>query len=229
MKKSKLSVIVVFFIAALLILTGCEVTDLVAKVAVTSFDSLVKEVPDKVAFDDKKDGWAISGLDDKERAILSRDFSGGTPDIAVEFNAAPFIEAGLDVAKLPGDQYMYDESTGDITMPYEYGGDKFGAGAGKSALDLFKQIVKTHRSIIGYHEEGDHYKIDLGRGNLFGWAKDVSTNKADLVFVLNPKPLVDAGVDAAKIKEWIFTKLPVTDKDGKPAQVEVFMKAFNIG
>ncbi|HWQ78143.1 MAG TPA: hypothetical protein VN381_04965 [Anaerovoracaceae bacterium] len=228
MKNYKLSVTIIFILAALVTVTGCQSLDVVAEVAVTSFDSLVKAVPDKVAFDGEKGGWAISGLDDKERVILSEDFSGSNPDITVEFEAAPFIDAGLDIEKLPGDQYLYDKSTGKITMPFKYGKDKFESGTEKSALGLFKEIVKTQRSIVGYHEEGDHYKIDLGNGNLFGWAKDMSANEADLIYILNPEPLIDAGVDTSKIKEWVFPKIPVTDKDGKQIQVEVFIKAFNI-
>ncbi len=199
-----------------------------AKVAVTSFDTLLKSIPDKVAFDSAKGGWSIDGLDGKEKIILSKDFSSSKPDIAVEFDAEPFVKAGLDVTKLPVDKYSYDKSTGKITMPYEYGQDKFQADTEKSALETLKQIVKTHRDIIGYHEEGDHYMITLGNGNSFAWAKDLSTNPKDIVFILDPKPLIDAGVDTSKIKEWAFAKLPVTDKEGKSVFLDKFLKAFAV-
>ena len=228
MKFNKISVMALLM-GMLLVFSACESTDLVAKVAVTSFDALIKAMPDRVAFADAKGGWAISGIDGKERIILSKDFSSGNPDMAVEFDAASFINAGLDVSKLPADQYLYDNSTGKITMPYEYGRDKFRDSAEKSALETFKQIEKTHRSIIGYHEQGDHYMVTLDENNnLFAWAKDMSTNKIDLAFALNPKPFVDAGVDTGKLKEWAFAKLPMTDKDGKTVQIDVFLKGFNI-
>lgn len=215
-------------LAAFFVFSGCQAADLVAKVAVTSFDTLMKTIPDKVTLDGEKGGWAVNGMDGKERAILSKDFSSSNPDIAVEFDAAPFVNAGLDATKLPAGQFTYDAATGTMTMNYEYGQDKFSADAGKSVLNTFKEIVKTHRSIIGYHQEGDHYKIALGNGNSLAWAKDMSSNKADLAFILNPKPFMDAGVDASKIKEWVFTKMPMMDKDGKSIEVEVFMKAFNV-
>lgn len=113
-------------------------------------------------------------------------------------------------------------------MPFEYGEDKFGENAENSALDTFRQIVKTHRDIVGYHEEGDHYKMALGNGNLFAWAKDLSTNKTDIAFILNPEPWIKAGVDTGKIKEWKFIKMPMTDKYGKPAIVDVLMKGFDV-
>jgi hypothetical protein len=211
-----------------LVLTGCQATDVIAKVSVTSFDALVKAVPDKVSNDSAKGGWAITGLDGKERIILSKDFSSNLSDIALEFDASPFLQAGLDVKKLPEDQYVYDASTKKITMPFEYGRDKFSPDSEKSVLDTFEQIVKTHREIIGYHEEGDHYKITLMNGNSFAWAKEIKTNKMDLLFILNPQPFVDAGVDIAKIKEWTFTKMPTTDKNGKSVQVDIFLKGFNV-
>lgn len=215
-------------LVTVLALTGCQATDVIAKVSVTSFEALVKAVPDKVSNDSTKGGWAITGLDAKERIILSRDFSSSFPDIALEFDAEPFLKAGLDVEKLPKDQYLYDASTEKIIMPFEYGGDKFSPDTEKSVLDTFKQIVKTHREIIGYHEEGDHYKITLMNGNSFAWAKDIKTNKMDMLFILNPKPFVDAGVDTSKIKEWTFTKMPMTDKNGKPVKVDIFLKGFNL-
>lgn len=70
--------------------------------------------------------------------------------------------------------------------------------------------------------------ISLADGNTFSWAKDLSTNKKDLVFALNPKPFVDAGLDTSKIKEWIYTKIPVTDKYGKQEKLDKFVKAFDI-
>jgi len=202
--------------------------DLVAKVAVTSFDALIKTIPDKVSFDSTKGGWTIQGLDSKDRIILSKDFSSKNPDISLELDAAPFVKAGLDVAKLPASQYIYDGVTGKITMPFTYGQAKFGAVAKKSLLETFKQIIKTHRPLIGYHEQLDHYGIALGDGNMFEWAKDMSTNDKDMVFVLNPQPLIDAGVNPAKMTEWLFAKVPLKDKDGKPILLDKFLKPFNV-
>lgn len=234
MKSNKTSVIVksllvISVLAILSVVSFAFSLDLVAKVAGTSFDALTKALPvDKVVFDNAKDGWAINGLDGKERIILSRDFSSVNPDIAVEFDATPFINAGLDVAKLPAGHYIYNKATGKITMPYEYGKDKFGADAKKSVLNTFKQLVKTHRDLIGYHEKLDHYGIALGDGNMFEWAKNMNTNDKDMVFVLNPKPLIDASVDTKKIKEWVFGKVQIKDKDGKPMIVDKFLKPFNV-
>jgi hypothetical protein len=214
--------------ATLPVVSNAFSLDLVAKVAVTSFDALTKAIPDKVIFDDAKEGWAINGLDGKARIILSKDFSSNNPDITLEFDAAPFLKAGLDATKLPAGKYIYDGATGKITMPFKYGQDKFETAAQKSALETFKQIVKNHRDLVSYHEILDHYGIALGDGNIFEWAKDMSTNDKDMVFVLNPKPLIDAGVDPVKITEWVFAKVEIKDKYGKPIKVDKFLKPFNV-
>lgn len=201
--------------------------DLVAKVAVTSFDEFVKALPGNVSYDNERGGWAIKGMDGKDRMILSKDFNSNNPDLALEIEAEPFLKAGLDATKLPANQYIYDSSKGTITMPFELGDEQFGADAEESAMNALKQIVKTHRASIGYHQALDHYGITLGDGNMFEWAKDMRTNDKDMVFVMNPQPWIDAGVDPAKIQGWIFGKVPVMER-GKKIEVEKLLKPFNV-
>jgi hypothetical protein len=74
----------------------------------------------------------------------------------------------------------------------------------------------------------DHYGVNLGNGNLFEWAKDMNTNDKDMVFVLNPQPFLDAGVDPARIEGWTFTKVPVDDENGKPVEVDKILKPFDV-
>lgn len=221
-------IMVIGLALALIFATGCQQTDVVGKVAVTSFDSLTKAAADKVSYDGSAGMWKVAGSDDRESLLLSRDFSSNNPDMVVEFDAGPFLGAGLDVSKLPEKQYKYDETAGKIVMSYEYGADQFKTVTEKSVLDTFKEIVASHRELIGYHMEGDHYMISLGDSNSFSWAKDMKSNPKDYVFALNPKPLIEAGVDPAKVKEWIFTKMPVTDKDGKQLLVDKFLKSFSL-
>ncbi len=224
MKYKKLLIII--FIAVLL--SGCQATDLIAKVSVSSFEQLLNEIPEQIAYNNDKGGWEITGSDAKDSIFLSDDFSSNQSDIILNLEAEPFLKAGLNVAKLPDKQYLYDETMGSIMITYEIGDESFGKDAVKSALDTFQSIVKTHRDIIGYHEEGDHYKITLENGNFFAWAKALDKNKIDMAFILDPKPWIDAGVDMSLIKDWKFTEMPMTDKNGKPIKIDVLMKGFDI-
>jgi len=62
---------------------------------------------------------------------------------------------------------------------------------------------------------------------MFEWAKDLSTNDKDIVFVLNPEPFLAAGVDPNDVEGWVFAKVPV-DVDGKPAEVDKLLKPFDL-
>jgi hypothetical protein len=47
------------------------------------------------------------------------------------------------------------------------------------------------------------------------------------VFVLNPEPLIAAGVDPQKVEGWAFAKVEV-HMDGKPTEVDKFLKPFDL-
>jgi len=68
----------------------------------------------------------------------------------------------------------------------------------------------------------------LGDGNMFEWAKNLSANDKDIVFVLAPEPFIAAGTDPAKIDGWAFAKVTVDDANGKPVQVDKILKPFNL-
>jgi hypothetical protein len=111
---------------------------------------------------------------------------------------------------------------------FELGSDGFAADAKKSIEATFAQIVKSQRARIGYHEKLDHYGIKLGGGNMLEWAKDMSKNDKDLVFVLDPAPFIAAGVDPAKIAGWAFAKVETKDDSGKTIQVDKILRPYNL-
>jgi hypothetical protein len=226
MKVKKLSLVALSLTAALT-LSACKSTDVVGKVAVTSFEAVLDVSKDKVSSNDAANSWTLQSPAG-ENFSWSKDFSSDKPDASVDFDAAPFIKAGLDVSKLPSDKYVYDQTTGRITMPYELSQDKFTYSGEATPIDSFKKIVETNRKAIGYHEVLDHYGVGLGNGNMFEWAKDMSTNDKDIVFVLNPQPFIDAGVDPSKVTEWVFAKVEITDENNNKKQVDKFLKPYNL-
>lgn len=207
-------------------LSACQATDVVAKVSITSFDAVANKLGDKVAFDQEFNAWAITSPTG-ERLLLGKDFSGDI-DTMQEFDAQPFLNAGLDPAKLPTDVYTYYKDKNKLMVNGELGTEKFNYNGEPTVLDTFKEIVRTHRASIGYHEKLDHYGIAMGNGNMFEWAKDMSTNDKDIVFVLNPEPFISAGVDPTKVEGWAFAKVEVLDKDGKPVQIDKLLKPFEL-
>jgi hypothetical protein len=139
----------------------------------------------------------------------------------MKVDIAPFIAAGLDTLKLPNPGLFSD---GKLV---------FGIAAMRdlppkdTPLASYEWIAKNMRHVIGYHAALDHYGISLGDGNMFEWAKNLSTNDKDIVFVLNPEPFITAGADVNKIEGWVFAEVTVDDENGKPVQVDKLLKPFD--
>jgi hypothetical protein len=226
MKKMK-KMIIVMSLSLLLVfsLAACGSLDVVGTASVDSFNAVLKEIPDNITDDDMNGGWSLAAPDDSARFIWSKDYSAGTPhDIMLEFDAKPFIDAGLDVTKLPSemileDRIMVGTALGDEEIPYD--GDA-------TPLASYEKMVELKRGQIKYHADLDHYGVDIGNGNMFEWAKDMGTNDKDIVFVLNPQVFIDAGVDPENLDGWIYAKVNVMDEDGKSVEVDKFLKPFDL-
>jgi hypothetical protein len=209
----------------LVVLSGCQQTDVVGKTSITSFDAVLQAIPNQIVEDEINGGWALSAPDGTARFIWSKDYSSSTPhDVMLEVAAEPFIEAGLDVTKLPAGMLVDDK----IMVGTMLGDEKLTYSGEVTALASYEQIVNLKRDHIKYHTALDHYGVDLGDGNMFEWAKDLSTNDKDIVFVLNPQIFIDAGVDPEKVEGWVFAKVSTEDEDKKPIEVDKFLKPFNI-
>jgi len=223
---------------SILSVAGCSSTDLVAKYANTTFASVAAASGNRVAWSEEDYGWSITSPDG-DQFHLSSDFSRNgakdgmadmeKPDAEFVFDAAPFSAAGLDIAKLPAaDGIKYEIEDGMFMLHFELGSDVFAPNAKKSIEATFAELVKYQRTRIGYHEKLDHYGIKLGNGNMFEWARDMSKNDKDIVFVLNPEPFIAAGVDPAKIQGWLFAKVETKDDAGKTVLVDKLLKPFNL-
>ena len=216
---------------------GCSSTDVVARIADSSFKAVADASAGRVKWSDQDQAWTLSSPAGDE-VSFSSDFSRNNsaagvdfeaPDVEFSFDAAPFVAAGLDIAKLPkAPGIEYELEDGRFMYHFELGSEKFSADARKSLEATFAEIVRTQRARIGYHEKLDHYGIRLGNGDMLEWAKDMSKNDKDLVFVLDPAPFIAAGVDPAKIQGWSFAKVETKDDSGKTIQVDKLLRPFNL-
>jgi len=195
----------------LLSLTGCAQTDVVAKTAVTSFENILENNSDRVYKEEA--GFAFASPSDLESFNIGE-------DVAISFELKPFVEAGLDTELLP--EYM-EVSDATITIGMKNNGYE----SSENANDAFEELVANNRDAIGYHAALDHYGVALGNGNMFEWAKDTSTNDKDIVFVLNPQPFIDAGVDVTQVEGWVFAKVE-TMEDGKKVEVDKLLKPYDL-
>jgi len=218
----------VMVLALVFALAGCQSTDVVGKVSITSFESVLNTMGDKVTEDEMNGGWSLESAGG-ERFVWSKDFSAEKkPDLMMELDATPFLNAGLDPSKLDKATYLYEPGSKILMVHSELGADQFTYNGEPKPLDSFKKIVETRRDSIGYHEKLDHYGAAFGSGNMFEWAKDMATNDKDIVFVLNPQPLIDAGVDPAAVKEWVFAQVEIKNDQGNKELVDKFLKPYNL-
>lgn len=209
--------------AALLTLSACTQTDVVAKFAASSFSEVAK-VAD-IESDDTFKGWTLIAPDQSATFLFSYDFSVSTPhDVMLTTDVQPFIDAGLDVSKLPAGTLV----DGMIMVGQSLGETKFSADASKTADASMKELIRVSRSTLGYHEAMGHYGIDLGNGNKFEWAKDLSANDKDIVFILDPQQFIDAGVDIENIEGWVYGTVKVMDENDNEIEVQKLLKPFNL-
>jgi copper chaperone CopZ len=215
-------------------LVSCESTDVVGRVAATSFDAVIAKLGDKAGMSGMDPAWQIASPAG-DLFLIAQDFSrpnkdGESPDFEMDFDAKPFVAAGLDVNKLPmSDAVGYRLEDGRFMLHFEWGDAPLKAATGgKDITATFRQILATYRDRIGYHEKLDHFGFALGDGNMVEWAKDLATNDKDLVFVLNPEPLMQAGLDPNKVEGWVYAKVEVKDANGKAQLVDKLLKPFNL-
>lgn len=206
--------------------------DVVGKDSSASFEKVLTASGSKVTSDKDNAGWSLDAPDGSVRFIWSEDYSKSPlHDVMLELDAEPFLNAGLDTSKLPEYYAAYD---GMLMVGTKLGSDKLTYQGEPTPLAAYEQIVSKYRYSVGYHTALDHYNVSLGNGNMFEWAKDMQTNSVtkesqdkDIVFVLNPEPLIAAGVDPEQVKGWIYTTVSV-EIDGKATDIYKFLKPFNL-
>ena len=206
--------------------------DVVGRDSVTSFNTVLETIPDQVKADEMNGGWSLTAPDGTVRFIWSENYSKSPlHDVMLELDAKPFVDAGLDTAKLPDSYAGYE---GMLMVGTKLGSDALIYNGDATPLAAYEQIVNNYRSSINYHTDLDHYGVKLGDGNMFEWAKNLSTNSVteknqdkDIVFVLNPEPLIAAGVDPQKVEGWVYAQVEV-EENGQTVEVYKFLKPFNL-
>ena len=219
MKKILPLALALALVAALL--AGCAATDVILKYSPASLETILGKFPAIVTDSTQTDHYFTLSADGETLLKISNNYSLTDEDIAIQTPLKPFLDAGLDSAKL-GAGYRADDTSLYLVAD-------FGAGSGEqnTLTKALFESVKADRSVLTYHADLDHYGIKLPSGK-FEWAKDESTNDKDIVFVLNPEPFIAAGVDPSKIDGWVFAKVETKDDAGRAITVDKLLKPFNL-
>jgi hypothetical protein len=217
----------------LLGLSGCGAsTDVVGKYAVESFGPVVAASAERITYADGV--WTLSSVGGDEVRFSVDPTRTDRGDVEFSLDAEPFLAAGLGVAKLVAPTKTQSPSgvtyavvDGRLVLRFELGSQPFSIDSSKSIEKAIAELVRTQRARIGYHAALDHYGIKLGDGHMFEWAKDISKNDKDIVWVLNPEPFIAAGVDPLKVEGWTYAKVEMMD-NGKKVQVDRLLKPFDL-
>jgi hypothetical protein len=204
-------------------------TDIVGQAAVTSFSAMLDALEFPPAADDEMGTWVLTDPDGNA-AFWWRKSSNDMRmyDAFLCFDAEPFINAGLDVEKLPMEMKEMLGDRGKLMVGKRLSAEELKYDGDITPLSSFEQIVRLDRASVGYHAALDHYGVTVADGSLFEWAKDMSKNDKDIVFVVDPKILIDSGVDPAKVEGWAYTKVPLEDSRGRRFEAEKFLRPFDL-
>lgn len=201
----------------LLLLSGCAGLDVILRDAPKSLDAMIAVNPALVSAPTMDSPYFALSVDGATKLLVSKDYSLSTEDVLFETPLKPFVDAGLDVSKLPAN---YRADAENLYLTVDFGSDK---GEKSSLTDALMASAKFDRSILGYHAALDHYGVTLPGGK-FEWAKDYATNDKDIVFVLAAKPLADLGVDVQNIDGWVF----MTMQDDAGKDFDVLLKPYSL-
>lgn len=218
-------------------LAGCQRTitgNAVADNGLNSFKEMVSTYPEYKGFHEALQHWGFK-LPTGEKFEWSNDMSANKADFAMVMLADPLVEAGLDVDKLDKNEWLYEPAGKDdmgedlpnrLIKPYNVSDKKEKSNGSE---DSMRRLLKADTNIIKYHEEQQHYRLLLGDGNEVQWTEKLGINNADMVFILNAQPLVEAGLDINKLEGsgWIFREAS-KDNMGMGENPDQIVKIFDI-
>ncbi len=205
------------------------ITDIVGRTAIASFGKMIDALAFPPTADAVEKMWVLRAPDGKAAFWWrSEAKENRIADAAVFFDAEPFVKAGLDIDQLPAGMKEVLEERGELMVGKKLSGGPLVYSGEITALSSFVQIVKLDRDCLGYHHALDHFGVTVAEGNVVEWAKDMSKNDKDLVFVLDPKVLIDAGTDPSKVEGWTYAKVPLEDAFGRKFEAEKFLKPFDL-
>lgn len=199
--------------------------DVVGRQSTLAFERLVGKATNLIS--KQENGWRLSAPDGSAQLDLRETASETGPEAYLSIDLAPFTAAGMDAAKLsPHYEVLENRLLLGMQVEKEY--------AANNPLEAYNILLSHHRAHIGYDTGMDHFHIEFGHGNMFEWAKNLETHSGtgkaqemDMVFVLDPEPLVQAGLNPNNVEGWQYKKVTMGGH-GKTMEAWKLLKAIDI-
>jgi hypothetical protein len=223
-KKTFKAAFLLILSSIIMLSSSCYSLDVIGQDSVRSFDLLLESQNGGAICDEANCVYTFSSPDKDVTLNWSYAYdSDSFYDLYYTFDAAAFIQAGLDISRLP-EQYRFDN--GKITVGRQLGDEKLAStGEMISPNEAYRNIVVRKRRAVGYHNL--HYNLDLENGNLFEWARFMNKDLRDVTFYLDPFPLIEAGVDPNLVQGWDYISACIME-NGEDADVDKFAKNYNV-
>lgn len=212
-------------ITTMVLLSGCASTDVIGNYAKSSAKELLAVESMDIVETTEPSGYLLRSTDKSteffwtKNSALEQEY-----DVMMRTDITPFLDAGLIVEDLQSATV----EDGLLVVGMDFGNIEYKNYEKLTAEDSFLMLIETYRDKIGYHEVMDHYGIDVGNGNKFEWAKTLETNDKDMVFILEPEFLKQAGVDLENIEGWTYAAVEVMDENGKKIEVMKLLKPMDL-
>jgi hypothetical protein len=217
--------------AILTVFTGCSrpiTGDEQADKALNAFNEIVKAYPEKKGYHEELKHWGFE-LPTGEKFEWSKDMSANKADFALVMLADPLVEAGLDIAKLDSNEWLYEPAGTDdkgnelpnrLIKPFNVSDKKQSSNGSE---DSMRRLLKEDTESVKYHENEQHYALILGDGNQVQWTEKLGLNDADMIFSLKAAPLLEAGLDINKLQDsgWVYKEASDDDMGMGPTPAQI--------
>jgi hypothetical protein len=200
---------IVLLLSILMFIAGCASTDVVKREAQSSFEAVLAVDTVKTSI---KDGFAHIIVADGYHFELSLNPQATNEDVIMGVMAMPFLDAGLDITKLPSNMRIKDDM---LLITF----DGIKGSMTYDAKGQMNSLLTNNRTLLGYHAELDHFGVALG-DHKFEWAKNMATNDKDVVFILSASVLRAAGVNVESVNGWVFKTMDGMDLLLKPIDLK---------
>lgn len=192
---------VVFFV-----LYGMGVFDVVLKYGINSFGAAANEKARNIGNNSMKT-WDVYEGESNGFGIdyISNDGLDSVSGIKIwmRIDAAPFIDAGLNISRIQSETISYEPMTNTLfvhkllkDIPRE---ELLSGSMNKKMSEFLSVLLKDNREILMYHKETNRFGISFGDMFMLEWNKKITPGEGNFYWVINTEPLVNAGLNIGSL------------------------------
>ena len=184
----------------------------------------------------------------RDYLAIRSDFA-GSDDVVMGLDLDDFMQAGFDPARLSPPDFLpgtpvYDLPTSTLLVSFDLGKPAFDFARYKDAKGkalplpdaglLIAEIGRCLPTVMIRDNEARYFGLALGTVAALEWAmlpeagSKAAPAASDLLFAIDPAPLVKAGLDPARLQVWKPARLLQSDGKGALAPADRLVLAYKL-